>query len=43
MWAVFIVKANIIKELIEDGAISISSCKYSKIDSGYTLIIHNFS
>lgn len=34
---------NIIKKLIDDGDISITSCTYSKIDSGYTLIIHNFS
>lgn len=34
---------DIIKELINDEKIFISSCKYSKIDSGYTLIIHNFS
>jgi hypothetical protein len=34
---------DIIKELIQDEIITISSCKYSKIDSGYTLIIHNFS
>ena len=34
---------SIMKEMINDEKISINSCKYSKIDTGYTLIIHDFS
>lgn len=34
---------DIMKVLINENKIFITSCKYSKIDSGYTLIIHDFS
>lgn len=34
---------SIIEELISNGTISINYCKYSKIDNGYALIIHDFS
>ena len=33
----------IMEDMINEGTISINYCKYSKIDDGYSLIIHNFS